>query len=174
MNILENVNIKLRAPEPEDIEILYEWENNTEIWYLSNTLTPFSKYSLKKFIDNSHLDIYESKQARFIIELKDQQKPVGAIDLYDFDPYHLRAGIGILISSREDRRKGFAGESLQTLINYCFTILGLKQLYCSITENNQESLRLFIRQGFVITGQKKEWLKSGEDWLTEYFLQLIR
>ena len=58
MNILESVNIKLRAPEPEDIDLLYEWENNTEIWYLSNTLTPFSKYSLKKFIEHSHLDIY--------------------------------------------------------------------------------------------------------------------
>ena len=173
MHILESENIKLRAPEPEDLDVLYQWENNTEIWYLSNTLTPFSKYSLKKFIENSHLDIYESKQTRFIIELKSEQRQIGAIDLYDFDAYHLRAGVGILISAREDRRKGYAGESLQILSNYCFTTLGLKQLYCSITENNQESLRLFIRKGFVITGQKKDWIKSGEKWMTEYFLQLI-
>ena len=174
MQLLESDNIRLRAPEPEDLDVLYEWENNTEIWYLSNTLTPFSRYSLKKFIENSHLDIYESKQTRFIIELKSEQRPIGAIDLYDFDPYHLRAGVGVLISAKEDRGKGYAGESLQILNNYCFTTLGLKQLYCSINEKNQESIKLIIRKGFVITGQKKDWIKSGEEWMTEYFLQLIR
>lgn len=174
MQILENRTIRLRAPEPEDIDVLYNWENNSEIWNLSNTLTPFSKYTLKKFIESAKSDIYELKQSRFIIELKSESRPVGAIDLYDFDPYHLRAGIGILIASTDDRNKGYAGEAIQTLINYCFTLLGLRQVFCSITEDNQESLRLFIRQGFVITGQKKDWIKSGEQWLTEFFLQLVR
>lgn len=174
MQILENEIIKLRAPEPEDVEVLYEWENSTDIWHLSNTLTPFSKYTLKKFIENSHIDIYTSKQTRFIIELKNENQPIGAIDLFDFDPFHLRAGIGILIYSKENRNKGYATLALQLLINYSFEILGLKQLYCNITENNTESLRLFIKQGFVISGQKKEWIKSGSEWLTEYFLQLIR
>lgn len=174
MQILEDDIIKLRAPEPEDVDILYEWENNTEIWHLSNTLIPFSKHSLKKFIENSNINIYTSKQARFIIELKSEATPVGAIDLFDFDPFHLRAGVGILIHSKKDRNKGYATSALQVLINYSFTILGLKQLYCNILENNDESLRLFIKQGFVITGQKKEWIKSGNEWLTEYFLQLIR
>lgn len=174
MQILENEILRLRAPEPEDVDILYEWENNMDIWYISNTLTPFSKHTLKKFIENSHLDIYEAKQTRFIIELKNENRPIGAIDLFDFDPFHMRAGIGILINSTEDRNKGYATESLQILINYCFIILGLKQLYCNITEDNPESLRLFIKQGFVITGQKKDWIKSEKVWLTEYFLQLIR
>lgn len=174
MHILENENIRLRAPEPEDLEIIYNWENDTGIWHLSNTLTPFSKYTLKKFIENSQKDIYESKQTRFIIELLNEKRAVGAVDLFDFDPFHLRAGIGILISSTDDRKKGYARESLHTLINYCFNILNLKQVYCNITENNQESLRLFIKHGFVITGQKKDWVRSGDHWLTEYFLQLIR
>jgi diamine N-acetyltransferase len=174
MQILENINIRLRAPEPEDLDILYQWENNTDYWQVSNTLTPFSKYTIKQSIENSRMDIFESKQTRFIIELKNENKPVGAIDLFDFDPFHSRAGLGILIASEGDRRKGYAGEALQSLINYCFSVLGLKQVYCNITENNQESLRLFIRHGFVITGQKKDWIKAGDHWLTEFFLQLIR
>ena len=174
MDILENINIRLRAPEPEDLDILYQWENNTDYWQLSNTLTPFSKFTLRQFIENSRMDIFESKQTRFIIELKNNNKPVGAIDLFDFDPFHMRVGIGILIVSADDRRKGYAGEALQSLINYCFSVLGLKQVYCNITENNQDSLRLFIRHGFVITGQKKDWIKDNDKWLTEFFLQLIR
>lgn len=173
MQTLENNNIRLRALEPEDLDILYAWENDMSIWYLSNTLTPFSRYTLKKYLKNSGADIYEAKQLRLIIELKNDSRPVGTIDLFDFDPFHLRAGIGVLISKKEDRGHGYASEALQLLINYSFQTLGLKQLYCNITEDNPESLKLFIKHGFVITGQKHDWIKKDKTWLTEYFLQLI-
>jgi diamine N-acetyltransferase len=173
MQTLDNNTVRLRALEPEDLDTLYAWENDMSIWYLSNTLTPFSRYTLKKYLENSGADIYESKQLRLIIELRDEARPVGAIDFFDFDPFHLRAGIGILISNKEDRRHGYASEALQSLIKYSFQTLGLKQLYCNITEDNQESLKMFIKQGFVITGQKHDWIKKDKAWLTEYFLQLI-
>jgi diamine N-acetyltransferase len=174
MQNLDNIHIRLRALEPEDLETLYAWENDMSIWHLSNTLIPFSKSTLKQYLKNSKLDIFEAKQLRLIIELKYDSRPVGAIDLFDFDPFHLRAGIGILISNKNDRQQGYASEALQTLIAYSFTVLGLKQLFCTITEDNQQSLRLFIKNGFVITGQKTDWIKKGDEWLTEYFLQLIR
>ena len=170
--ILENHTIRLRALEPDDLDLLYRWENDAAIWYLSNTLTPFSKYTLSQYIQSASQDIYEAKQLRMIIEEKTDNKAVGAIDLFDFDPYHLRAGIGILISEKENRKKGYASEALETLKKYCFTVLLLHQLYCNITEDNTESLRLFINHGFVITGQKKEWIRTAGGWLTEYFLQL--
>ena len=75
--------VKLRALEPEDIDLLYEWENDHSIWYVSNTLTPFSKYILKKYIENSHLDIYQTKQLRLMIDVCREADPetVGAIDI---------------------------------------------------------------------------------------------
>ena len=35
--------IILRALEPEDVELLYTWENDHLIWQVSNTLIPFSR-----------------------------------------------------------------------------------------------------------------------------------
>jgi diamine N-acetyltransferase len=174
MQLLENTRIQLRALEPEDLDILYIWENDPSIWHLSNTITPFSKYTLKKYLDQAHLDIYEAKQLRLVIQRKNDKSIIGAIDLFDFDPHHLRAGVGILIGNPEDRNQGFAMEALQSLRDFAFNVLGLKQLFCNICEDNQESLNLFIKQGFVITGQKKDWIKRGDAWLTEYFLQLIK
>ncbi|HYW94382.1 MAG TPA: GNAT family protein [Bacteroidales bacterium] len=174
IHVLDNKTIRLRAVEPDDLEVIHNWENDTSVWYLSNTLTPFSKYTIGKYIETAAQDIYEAKQLRLIIEHKDENRPVGAIDLFDFDAFNQRAGLGILISKKEDRKKGFASEALDTLITYSFNILILKQLYCNITENNTDSLQLFIRHGFVITGQKQSWIKTPKNWLTEYFLQLIR
>ena len=89
-NPMESELIRLRALEPEDVNILYKWENDTEIWKVSNTVAPFSKHMLRQFIENQQRDIYETRQLRLIIESKADGKPVGAIDLFDLDPYNCR------------------------------------------------------------------------------------
>jgi len=165
--------IKLRALEPEDLELLYEWENNSKYWAISNTVSPFSKYTLKRYMENSHKSIYETGQLRLMIEIADENKTIGTIDLFDFDPFHKRAGLGILIADEEQRRKGYASMALKCLIDYCFKTLQLHQLYCNILANNCESMDLFKKQGFVQCGVKKEWVKSSDSYLDEYMFQLL-
>jgi diamine N-acetyltransferase len=170
---LENNRIQLRAVEPEDLEYLFQWENDTELWHLSNTLTPFSRFTLKKYIESAATDIFAAKQLRLMIERKVDGIAIGAIDLFDYDPFHRRAGVGILIAEQSQRKKGFASEALEIIIEYSFETLGLKQLFCNVTETNSDSLKLFISKGFIITGQKQSWVKIGETWFAEYFLQLL-
>jgi diamine N-acetyltransferase len=165
--------IKLRALEPEDLELLYNWENNDAYWVLSNTISPFSKYTLKRYMENSHKSIYETGQLRLMIENIPENVTIGTIDIFDFDPFHKRAGLGILIADEAYRRKGYASMSLACLIKYCFKTLQMHQLYCNILSNNCESIDLFIKQGFIQTGIKKEWVKTSDGYLDEYLFQLI-
>jgi diamine N-acetyltransferase len=166
--------ITLRALEPEDLELLYEWENNNSYWVISNTVTPFSKFTLKRYLKHSHKNIYETGQLRLMIELIEEKKTIGAIDLFDFDPFHKRAGIGILIADETQRRKGYASMALKCLIQYSFTTLQLHQLYCNILANNTESIDLFEKLGFVRIGIKKEWVQTADGYLDEYMFQLIK
>lgn len=99
-------SIRLRALEPEDLECLYKWENDMDLWEVSDTLTPFSLFTLKKYIETCHLDIYTTKQLRLMIERVDTNERIGLVDLYDFDPYHQRAGIGIMIHNTENQKQG--------------------------------------------------------------------
>jgi diamine N-acetyltransferase len=167
----------LRALEPYDIDVLYKWENDQTIWHVSNTLTPFSRYVLEKYIENSHLDIYQARQLRLMIDVKTMIsgtiRSVGTIDLFDFDPYHNRAGVGILIGDKSDRQKGFASNALGRFIEYCFDTLQLHQIYCNITEGNTDSLKLFKKFGFRITGRKIDWVKTPAQFHDEYLLQLV-
>jgi diamine N-acetyltransferase len=173
--------ILLRAIETADIDALYAWENNTDHWKVSNTQTPFSRHVLAQYIETAHLDIYSVKQLRLIIDeyhgvsgpLR-EPKAIGCIDLFDFDPNHLRAGVGILIADRNDRRKGHASEALTLLINYCFELLNLNQLYCNIAVDNESSILLFKKHGFEITGVKKNWIREGNSFKDEFLLQLLR
>jgi len=169
---LEYGKVQFRALEPDDIDLLYEWENNTEIWEVSNTLEPFSKYVLAKYIKESQRDIYEAKEMRLIIETHGR-KAVGAIDMFDFDPFHFRAGVGILIHDEKDRKLGYATDALHLLCDYAENYLRLHQLYANITEDNLPSIQLFVNNGFELCGTKKDWRRTMDGWKTELIFQKI-
>ncbi|PCJ88436.1 MAG: GNAT family N-acetyltransferase [Flavobacteriales bacterium] len=170
--MLTSEKIKLRALEPADVEVLYQWENSPEIWQVSGTVIPFSRETLRKYIETA-ADIYADKQFRFVICLNDSEKPIGCIDLFEFDVKNQRAGIGILIAEQEERGKGYASDAIQLLINYSFSHLHLHQLFCNIAKGNEISLKLFEKYEFEKISVKKDWLKTENGWLDEHFLQLI-
>lgn len=172
MNWLEGQNIRLRAVEPEDLELLLSWENDTDNWEVSGTLAPFSRNLMKRYIENTHLNIYQTGQYRFIVELISSGESIGTADIFDFDPFHKRAGIGILIGTKDQRGRGFATEAIDLLKSYCFEHLELHQLFCNILSDNEISLKLFKNAGFEISGTKKEWIKTNGGYKDELFLQL--
>ena len=171
---LTGQHITLRALEPADVDLLYKWENDTSIWKVSNTLVPFSKHILEQYILTSHQDIFTTKQLRLVIQKNSDGKAVGTIDLFDFDPQHSRAGIGVLIADENERRMGHASDALELLIEYCFKALDLHQIYCNVARDNEASIKLFMKFNFEITGIKKEWIRDGKTFADEYLMQLIR
>ena len=172
MYTLTGTYINLRALEPEDLEFLFQIENNELFWEVSHTQAPFSKFLLKQYLENAHLDIYEAKQLRLVIEEKSANKPIGMIDLFNFNPQHRRAGIGILVHP-DFQRNGFASEALELLINYSFTHLQLHQLYANITNDNTKSLHLFQKHNFKKIGVKKDWTYNEGTYKDEILFQLI-
>lgn len=171
--LLKNKDIVLRAVEPEDLEILYRWENSTVLWYHGNTLAPYSKLVLRQYINDSlEMDIYQSKQLRLMIDLVEEKVTIGTIDLYDIDAHNRRAGIGILIDD-DYRRRGFAKQALELMSNYAFDFLYLHQIYAYIAQNNTNSISLFEKAGYQSVGVLKDWLQRGEEFEDVYLSQLL-
>jgi len=174
MITLKGEKVFLRALEPEDLEVLFSIENEESLWEVSNTQTPFSKYLLQQYIENSHRDIYEVKQLRLAICNSIDTTVLGFIDLFDFEPKHNRAGVGIVIFSEENKNKGFASEALKLLCNYAFVHLNMHQLYANITQGNNASIKLFEHQGFKKIGIKEDWIRSNGKFKNEILFQLIQ
>ena len=172
MSFLENETIKLRALEPEDLEFLYHWENNMQLWSTGSAMIPYSRFALKQYIESQPEDLYVSKQLRLMIDLRTESKTIGTLDLFDFDPHHGRAGIGILIDP-DYQSKSLGSQALELFIQYAFNFLKLKQIYCNVAEDNKNSLALFQKQGFQISGKLHSWLKTPDGWKVNYILQLI-
>jgi diamine N-acetyltransferase len=173
--MIHTENIRLRAVEPADIDLLYSWENDPEIWHVSNTLAPYSRFQIEQFILNAQQDLYATGQLRLIIETRGHDlngEPAGAVDLFDIDAVNRRAGIGILITN-EYRNRGIATEAVEAMIGYAADTLHLHQLYCNISEDNTQSIRLFEKLGFIKSGTRREWLITQNGWKDEYVYQLL-
>ena len=167
---MEGAKVRLRPIEPEDLDLLYQWENDTSVWKISNTSTPFSKNTLKQYIDSIQ-DIYSDKQLRLVIEEKKHCLPIGFIDLFDFDPNNRKVGVGILIADKDFEGKGYASDSLKILQNYAFNTLNLHQVYCNILEDNEKSIALFKHHNFTLAGTKKDWVMENGQWKNELVFQ---
>ncbi len=172
---LEIGNIRLRAVEPIDLENLYVWENDLEVWKVSQTISPFSKFTLKEYCSVANVDLHIAKQLRLMIDVIEESivTTVGIIDLFDYDAINQKAGIGILIGNKDYRQKGVANTALKILINYSFSVLNLHQLYCFVSINNKASIDLFLKNKFIQCGIISDWTLSSNQWEKACFFQKI-
>ena len=170
--LLSSPRITLRALEPSDIDVLCRWENDTTLWQIGSTVEPYARYTLERYIAYAGQDIYERHQLRLMIEQNADHMPIGSIDLYDFDPRHMRAGVGILIDDKY-RQQGFAAEALQLMIDYAFRFLHLHQLYAQIPTDNAASLQLFAQAGFNQSGTLRSWQRTDNGYSDVALFQLV-
>ncbi|MEE9363321.1 MAG: GNAT family protein [Cellulophaga sp.] len=170
---LKGEHIFLRALELSDLDFLYQLENNTSVWEISGTVTPYSKDVLKLYLENAHRDIYEVKQLRLCV-CENNGTVIGLIDVFDFDPRNKRAGIGIVILEEENRNKGIGAEALSLLVAYGFQKLNLHQWYANVLEDNAASIHLFKKIGFKEVGVKKDWNYYDGSYKNEILFQYIK
>ena len=169
---LKGEHISLRALEPDDLDFLYELENNETLWEISSTATPYSRHILKNYLDNAHRDIYDVKQLRLCICNK-SKIVIGLIDLFDFDPKNHRAGIGLVVLEDENRNRGIGTEALKMFTDYAFGTLALRQVYANVVTGNDASINLFRKLGFQEIGTKKDWVFSNGLYKDEIMFQKL-
>lgn len=167
----KNDNITLRVAEPYDADTIFRWENDMEIWRVSDTIVPLSKHQIEQFLLNNN-DLMSEKQLRMMIDDNKSGETVGCIDIYDYDNFNERAGIGIMIDKNQ-RGKGYSKQAIKLLMDYCFNTLLLKQLYVLTLATSTESMLLFESLGFERCGVRKQWCKTSAGFVDQIEYQYI-
>lgn len=163
--------ISLRVCEPEDARQIYDWENDRSLWRVSETSCPTSLFQIEQFLLGSG-DLFANRQLRLMIELKDAERPIGSVDLFDFDPVNSRVGIGVLVENNY-RGNGYATKAVKLCLDYLFKDVMVHQVHCLIEENNIESRHLFEGLGFRACGKRKDWTKTADGYIDVLFYQLV-
>jgi diamine N-acetyltransferase len=168
---LKDELISLRSPEPEDLEMMYAMENDTALWSVGNATLPYSRYTLRQYLEQSCQNLFAEHQARFVIELADGET-AGMIDLADFDPLNSRAEVCIGLLGKH-RGKGIATRALALLCDYALKKLHINQLFAFIPEWNEESLRLFEKNGFKKSALLQQWQRTEKGFNDVFLVQKL-
>jgi len=145
----------LRSPERSDLEWLQLLENNPDLWYLGYSKEPFNREVLKNYLDQQPGSLLRDGQLRLILE--HNGLPVGALDLYDYDPFARKAGVGIVLDP-EHRGKGWAKEAMSAFEAYAFGTLGLHSLFAMVPGKNAASIGLFEVLEYKKIGVLEDWV----------------
>ncbi|MBR4842144.1 MAG: GNAT family N-acetyltransferase [Bacteroidaceae bacterium] len=167
---LSDGKIRLRAPEPADLDALYSIENDTALWVVSGNAIPFSRYQLNKYIMESAHDFYTDRQIRFMIVSESDNDVLGCIDLTDIDPYNGRAEVGVALLPTF-RGQGIASAALKIICNYSCHVLRLHQLFCQVPSDNKECFNLFENNGFGESGRLRDWLINRDSYSEVILMQ---
>ncbi|MDE7024516.1 MAG: GNAT family N-acetyltransferase [Paramuribaculum sp.] len=168
MNALKDIS--LRALEPEDATLVFMWENDRSLWQYGSTQAPLSLHQIRQYIDSYNDDVFSSCQLRLMITL--HGTPVGTVDLYDIDPLHRRAGLGIMVD-KTHQNQGIARQAIGQMAEYARDRLGLHQLWCICATTNNAAVATFQSAGFSICGRFRSWLRSGTTYTDAFALQKL-
>jgi diamine N-acetyltransferase len=162
--------------EPKDVSLLHAWENASEDWWMGASVSPISAEAMRRFVTGSH-DLYQARQLRLMLDSLEENQAdwitVGAVDLYDFEPRHLRAGVALHVD-RGARRFGHGLQGLVLLSEYAKRHLGLRQLYAEVPASHHASIALFRKAGYLETGRRSSWIRGAQDgWEDVVTLQLL-
>lgn len=169
---LMNDRLYLRAVEPEDLDLMYQMENDPGMWDISSFTVPYSRYVLKQYIEGSQSDMFADKQLRLMIVRREDNRTLGTVDVTDFVPLHSHGAVGIAVHG-DYRQEGYAADALKMLCEYVFNFLCIRQLYAHVAVENEASVRLFASCGFTQCGLLKDWLRTKDGYRDAVLMQCI-
>ncbi|MDY3857619.1 MAG: GNAT family N-acetyltransferase [Muribaculaceae bacterium] len=163
-----NCKITLRAPEPDDVDRMYLWENLPGIWRHGSTQGPLSRHQIWEYVTTYDANPLASGQLRLIVNAGGEA--AGMVDLYDIDGVNRRAKVGIMIDEKH-RGGTLALEALRIIGEYASARLGLHQLAAIVADDNEPSKKLFTSAGYKNTATLPEWLRRGDRFIPALIFQ---
>lgn len=151
--MVDEYDIRLRALEPEDAEMLYMADNEDSAVICSDMSAPLSLQLLRDYAANYDADPFRAGQLRLVAET---DRAVGLLDFYDISARDRHAKIGVLILP-EYRGCGLGGSLVEAAKAYARRHLGLESLLALVHADNIVSSRLFLNAGFEECGMLRRW-----------------
>ena len=149
----------------DHMHLLYEWrsrEQNFDYY----TCRPVHDLPIEaEFVEKLEKDIVDKiRQILVIVDNQEVSKPFGRITLFDFNPRNHSAEFGYYIPP-EFRGKGIGQSMVGLLLERVFEEENeLNKVYATTSSNNEPSIRLLERNGFVLDGRLREhyWIRGNK------------
>lgn len=154
--------VSLRPVEYSDLEFLFKWRNNKEIFtQLGGGYFPTSKTEMEKWMDN--FCEKDMNNPRFIIMFEKQT--VGFISLNNISYINRSAELGVYIGELRFQGKGIASEALTQLELFAKNQLNLRKIKLLMNDNNISALKLYEKLSYELIGKYKSERYVNGEWV---------
>jgi len=153
--VLSTERLSLRQITADDTDELFLLRSDAAVMaYIDRPLaqTPADVVKLIRVIDDF---LNKGEGITWGIYLKEQPQLIGTIGLWRIEKEHYRAEIGYLLHPGLQRR-GIMQEALLKVLEYGFSVMGLHSVAANVNPDNQASIGLLEKIGFVREAYFKE------------------
>jgi len=165
--LLEGKNVNLRVMEKEDLPLVTEWFNNSELGGEFFSPIQRSRTEMEKSFESSPSDI-----RRFIIEKKDGTK-IGFIQHFNVQDPMGKMEVGYALVQSE-RRKDYCSEAAKIMVDYLFLSKDIVRVQAYTNVRNVGSQKVLEKVGFKKEGivRKNSFVKGK--WEDECLYSILR
>lgn len=148
--------IRLRAPEPGDLENFVKWLNDPEVIAGLQLYAPLSLKDEEAWFENM-LTRPPAEHAMVIeVEREGQWQPVGNCGMHNIDWRIRSAELGIFIGDKSRWNQGIGTQVMRLLLQYGFNTLNLNRIALEVYDSNPRAIRSYEKAGFVLEGRKRQ------------------
>ena len=158
--MLKGKKVTLRPVRRSDLKLFLEWFNDQDVIQYLSAYLPMTEMGEEKWIEDLEK---EEKKVIFVIETKEEKKPIGTCGLQEIDYKNQRADFGISIGEKDFWSKGYGTEATMLIIDYGFSQLNLNRISSAAFGFNTRSRNLHKKLGFKEEGcRRQNWFRNGK------------
>jgi len=169
-SIIEGKRVRMRPIEKKDLEKTLKWANDPEIAYYTGYIFPVSMEMEVKWYERI---LAEENRKTFIIENK-EGVVIGLTATLNIDWKNRKAERSMLIGEKEYWDQGYGRESVRTMLNHIFNIMGMNKVYGRIIDYNEAALKMDLGAGYSQEGYIKDDILIQGEYHDRYLIGITK
>lgn len=152
-NFWQGKLVRLRAVEPDDWPLHFEWDRNTEGERLTDDIyPPRSTIAAQQWAGSQSTKPFDGHTFRLQIEAVGSGDMVGTINSHSCNPRSGTFAYGIAVMDAY-HRQGYASEAVILFLRYFFQELRYQKVTITVFSFNTPSIKLHEKLGFQLEGR---------------------
>ncbi|HWT76258.1 MAG TPA: GNAT family protein [Mobilitalea sp.] len=153
----------------DDVETYVKWLNDFNVTNgVGNSCRVISLESEKEWLKHN------SGQYQFAIVRLEDDELIGNCGIHEVDQLRQCADVGLFIGDEDNRNKGYGGEALNLLLDYCFDYLNLNNVMLKVFSFNERAINCYRKVGFREIGRRRESYYLKGKFHDEVFMDILK
>lgn len=165
--------VRLRAYKREDIDLIMQYINNSEIRKLAmpGILYPLTLLDEEKWFESisGHKENYS-----FAIDSIKENLFIGGCSINEVDWKNRVATIGIIIGNSEYWGGGYGTDAIRILCAFIFNQLNMNKINLKVYSYNHRAIKSYEKCGFVIEGKLRSEVYCDGQYFDSIVMGLLK